>query len=359
MSGARPLVYFDISVGGRPAGRIVFALYDDLVPKTAANFLALCTGEKGGHLHYKGSTFHRIIKAFMCQGGDFTAHNGTGGESIYGEKFDDEAFPVNHDRPFLLSMANAGPNTNGSQFFITTAKTPHLDGKHVVFGEVVRGKSVVRAMEHVATDGSDKPREPVVIADCGRLDALPAQDSSQGDYEDWPQDDDRDAANPGVAFSIAKDIRERATALFKAGDVAGALAAFEKALRYLDYCPLSTIPEEQAALKREIEALYVPLLSNAALCSLKTNNYSAAARHASRALLDFESVLQPADKSKLLYRRGLANAGTKDDDEAEKDLVAASALVKDKAILDELEKVRARKRARREKQKAGFQKLFR
>ncbi len=177
MSNSNPRVYFDISIGGTPKGRIEFELYADTVPRTADNFRALCTGEKGTGqsgkpLHYKGSTFHRVIRGFMCQGGDFTRGNGTGGESIYGDRFADESFrgkAGKHDRKGLLSMANAGPNTNGSQFFITTVPTPHLDGRHVVFGEVVNGYEIVEAIERSATGPRDRPLQDVVIADCGQL----------------------------------------------------------------------------------------------------------------------------------------------------------------------------------------------
>ncbi|TPX60508.1 hypothetical protein PhCBS80983_g01693 [Powellomyces hirtus] len=161
-----PLVYFDIEIGGVMAGRIIILLRADVVPKTAENFRALCTHEKG--FGFKKSIFHRIIPQFMCQGGDFTKHNGTGGKSIYGEKFADESFALKHTRPGTLSMANSGTNTNGSQFFITTEKTAWLDNKHVVFGEVTTGMDVVRKMEKMGSvAGTVKKR--VVIADCGQL----------------------------------------------------------------------------------------------------------------------------------------------------------------------------------------------
>jgi len=170
---SRPQVFFDITIGGRPAGRIVMDLYSDIVPKTAENFRALCTGEKGmgkqgKPLHFKGSKFHRIITDFMCQGGDFTRFNGTGGESIYGEKFPDENFKEKHTGPGVLSMANAGPNTNGSQFFLCTVKTAWLDGKHVVFGRVTQGMDVVKAMEAQGSQ-SGQTKAEVVIADCGQI----------------------------------------------------------------------------------------------------------------------------------------------------------------------------------------------
>ncbi|KAJ1649442.1 hypothetical protein GGF38_006111, partial [Coemansia sp. RSA 25] len=161
-----PRVFLEFAIDGRPSGRVELELRRDIAPRTVENFRQLCTGERG--FGYKNSKVHRVIPGFMIQAGDFTKGDGTGGKSIYGEKFADESFALKHDSPGLLSMANAGPNTNGSQFFITLDKTPWLDDKHVVFGKVVRGMDIVRMVEALGDkDAPLKPKKPIAICDAG------------------------------------------------------------------------------------------------------------------------------------------------------------------------------------------------
>ncbi|KAF4391587.1 hypothetical protein G4B88_030738 [Cannabis sativa] len=239
--------FLDISIGGELEGRIVVELYDDVVPKTAENFRALCTGEKGigpntgVPLHYKGVRFHRVIKGFMVQCGDISAGDGTGGESIYGLKFEDENFEVKHERKGMLSMANSGPDTNGSQFFITTTRTSHLDGKHVVFGKVTKGMGVVRSIEHITIGEGDCPTAEAIIADCGEIpegeDDGICNFFNDGDiYPDWPADLDESPSDLSWWMTAVEAVKAFGNDSYKKQDFKMALKKYRKALRYLDIC---------------------------------------------------------------------------------------------------------------------------
>lgn len=217
---ARPRVFMDVTVGNVPLGRVVFELFTDAAPKTADNFRSLCTGEGGigktteKPLHYKGCIFHRAVKGFMIQGGDFVNFNGTGGESIYGGTFEDEAFLLKHDRPFLLSMANRGRNTNGSQFFITTAPSAHLDGLHVVFGQVVSGREVVKEIEELDTDKKDRPLQDARVVNCGELvrkeKATTNKKKKQQQKEEEEESSDSDSSSSESSEEETKKAKKKA-----------------------------------------------------------------------------------------------------------------------------------------------------
>ncbi|KAI9395319.1 hypothetical protein POPTR_005G215800v4 [Populus trichocarpa] len=223
-----PLVFLDVSIDGDPAERIFIELFADVVPRTAENFRALCTGEKGTGkttgkpLHYKGSSFHRIIKEFMAQGGDFSKGNGTGGESIYGGKFADENFIQRHEGAGHLSMANSGPNTNGSQFFITLKPQAHLDGKHVVFGKVVKGMDIVKKIEQVGS-ARGQPARPVKIVDCGetsesKIEDAVGKDTGKNKKAGKPSDDGPNVQVRGRSKKSLKDTRKKRKRRYSSSD---------------------------------------------------------------------------------------------------------------------------------------------
>lgn len=360
-----PHVFFDIKIGDREVGRIVFELYADKCPKTAENFRALCTGEKGvgkngKPLHYKGSIFHRIIENFMIQGGDFTNFDGTGGESIYGEKFEDENFDIKHTGSGILSMANAGPNTNGSQFFICCTDCPHLDKKHVVFGKVVKGLMIVKILENVDKDG-EKPTSRCEVVDCGEIKAgesfgIIDNDGTSDVYPQFPDDAEIDfhGAKVEEVVKVLADIKESGNAFFKKQDLESAMKKYQKSIRYIKYLKEEVwIGDKEDSIPADFVDLEVSCLLNHALCCTKNGFYDTAITDSTEAL-----ALKP-ENAKAYFRRGAAQHIMKDLDNAKKDLEQARKLEpNDKGILKELDAVLKKIKAQKEKEKQMYSKLF-
>ncbi|KAJ8530095.1 hypothetical protein K7X08_036930 [Anisodus acutangulus] len=359
---SRPRCYLDISIGGELEGRIVVELYNDIVPKTAENFRALCTGEKGIGpntgvlLHYKGVRFHRVIKSFMVQGGDISAGDGTGGESIYGLKFEDENFELKHERKGMLSMANSGPNTNGSQFFITTTRTSHLDGKHVVFAKVIRGMGVVRSMEHVTTGENDFPTVDISITDCGEIpegadDGITNFFKDRDLYPDWPADLDSNSDDISWWVTALESIKAFGNENFKKQDYKMALRKYRKALRYLDICwEKEGIDEDRSTYLRKMKS---QIFTNSSASKLKLGDLKGALLDADFAMRDGEN------NAKALFRQGQAHMALNDIDAAVESFKKALELEpNDGGIMKQLAATKKKIADRRDKERKAFSKMF-
>ncbi|AOW00770.1 YALI0A17314p [Yarrowia lipolytica CLIB122] len=380
-------VYMDFAVGGEPVGRVVFELFDD-TPLTSANFRALCKGDKptpegSVPLTFKDSNIHRIVRNFAIQGGDIVYGDGTGGTSIYGDQFDDENFVHNHAEPFVLSMANAGPNSNKSQFFVTLKGSPHLDGKHVAFGKVVAGKSVLRQLEELDTAPGDVPVLPVTITNCGELkrDAkllLPfigSQDGLTADkYEEHPDDNfnvgkeegELNFDDPEQALRVTLEIKAYATEVYKmAGDAESeeeramvlrvALQKYKKALRYV--FELSPDPDSSKKAYDEFQKAKLALNQNMGLVALQLKKYDQVINSTTSAL-EMECATS-RDRAKALSRRSSAYQGLKKQERAINDLEQAHELLpSDPQISKSLTALKQESEMKEKKQKAQYAKFF-
>ncbi|KAL7141340.1 hypothetical protein ABFS83_08G046800 [Erythranthe nasuta] len=354
-----PRCYLDISIDGEMEGRIVVELYSDVVPKTAENFRALCTGEKGVSprsgvpLHYKGSHFNSIIRGLMVQGGDISAEDGVPGESIYGEKFEDENFELKHSRKGMLSMANSGPNSNGSKFAILTNQATHLDGKHVVFGKVIKGLGVVRSIEYVATVGEYYPTVDVVIADCGEI-PEGADDGTinfygDGDvYPDWPVDFDAKVDDVSLIINAVDFIKLLGNEWFKKHDYKMAIRKYRKALKYLDLCWEMEGIDSASLMKTKSQ-----ILTNSSVCKLKLGDLRGA-------LMDSDCATRDGkDNAKAFYRQGQVHMALNDIDSAVQSFRRALELQPDDGgIKKELSIAKKKIADRRDMEKKAFSRIF-
>ncbi|XP_064482272.1 peptidyl-prolyl cis-trans isomerase D-like [Ornithodoros turicata] len=361
LSEVNPHVFLDVRIGEEFVGRIIIQLFKNILPRTTENFRALCTGERGIGtsgiaLHYKGCRFHRIMPKFMVQGGDFTNGDGTGGESIYGRFFDDEGFAVKHTKAGLVGMANSGPGTNGSQFYVTTVPTPHLDGKHVVFGSVIRGMGVVTALEYVRTGEKDAPFEDCVIENCGEI--LPGQDfglcendGTDDVFPPFPDDSDLDFTEIDYVLIVAEKIKQSGNHYFRKEDFVRANSKYKKALRYLN--KLHEVNDLSKEQETQIVVVVLPCILNSAASKLKLKQYD-------RALDDCDEALDLEPRHpKALFRRGQAFHGMRDYDKSMADLRQALLLApNDKAILSEMAAVRGEMQAYKAKERKAYSRLF-
>ncbi|GAB2282569.1 Peptidyl-prolyl cis-trans isomerase cyp40 [Dionaea muscipula] len=363
MGGRRPKCFMDISIGGELEGRMVMELYSDVVPKTAENFRVLCTGElgiapnTGVPLHYKGVCFHRIIKGLMIQGGDISAGDGTGGESIYGLTFDDENFEAKHERKGILSMVNSGPNTNGSQFFITTTQTHHLDGKHVVFGRVIKGLGVIRSIEHTDVKDDNRPTVDIKIDDCGEIpdgaDYGITNFFKDGDtYPDWPADLDVKTDDLSWWITAIDCIKAFGNEKYKKQDFKMALRKYRKAMRYIDACwDLEELNTEKSISLKKTRS---QILTNSSACKLKLGDTDGALWDTDFAIRDEE------ENVKAHFRRGQALMATNDIDAAVKSFSKALELQPNDGIIKkELAAAKKKIADRHNREKEAYTKMFR
>lgn len=355
-SNKNVFVYLDLEFNGLKAGRVVIELYNEIVPKTAENFRLLCTGEcglgkRGKPLHYKGVRFHKVVPMCMVQCGDIVHNNGSSGESVYGEYFDDENFLVKHDIEGIVGMVNGGPNTNQSQFYITTQPCYHLDGTNVGFGKVVKGLNILVEMSDLPRE-NDIPLGNLIIANCGEFKPgepwnINEDDGTEDKYPPWPDDWQKQVDNINIMEVTVEDIKNSGNYYFNKNDFANAERKYVKCLRYIDWY-LNQKPEE--ILKKSIK---VTLMMNLATAQLKRRKYKESA------LLCTQIIKEDPENGKIYYRRAQAMLALKEYDLALKDLNTALVFhPNDKNVVQLLNRVKKDKLCYLKKEKIFFSKLF-